>query len=80
MITRFMLPAAAAGALVLGGCASNYGVEGAAVGGLGGALVGGGTGAVIGAAAGAVAGSLVKKNGRCYRVTRDGTQQYEVRC
>jgi outer membrane lipoprotein SlyB len=68
-----------AGALAMSGCASNYGVEGAAVGGLGGALVGGGTGAVIGAAAGAAVGSLVKKDGRCYRVNRNGTQ-YEVRC
>ena len=39
----------------------------------------GGTGAVIGAAAGAAVGSLVKKDGRCYRVNRNGTQ-YEVRC
>ncbi|HXD01773.1 MAG TPA: hypothetical protein VN627_00555 [Novosphingobium sp.] len=79
MITRFMLPVAAAGALALGGCATNYGVEGAAAGGLGGALIGGGTGAVIGAAAGAAVGSLIKKDGRCYRVSRNGSQ-YEVRC
>jgi outer membrane lipoprotein SlyB len=79
MITRYLLPAAAAGALALGGCASNYGVEGAAAGGLGGALIGGGTGAVIGAAAGAAVGSLVKKDGRCYRVSRNG-REYEVRC
>jgi len=79
MISRFILPATAAAALALSGCASNYGVEGAAVGGLGGALVGGGTGAVIGAAAGAAVGSLVKKDGRCYRVSRDG-REYEVRC
>lgn len=79
MITRYVLPAAAAGALALGGCASNYGVEGAALGGVGGALVGGGTGAVVGAAVGAAAGSLIKKDGRCYRVNRNGTQ-YEVRC
>lgn len=79
MTLRYFVPVAAAGALALSGCASNYGVEGAAVGGLGGALVGGGTGAVVGAAAGAAVGSLIKKDGRCYRVSRNG-RQYEVRC
>lgn len=79
MISKVFVPVAAAGALALSGCASNYGVEGAALGGVGGALVGGGTGAVVGAAVGAAAGSLIKKDGRCYRVNRNGTQ-YEVRC
>ena len=43
MISKVFVPVAAAGALALSGCASNYGVEGAALGGVGGALVGGGT-------------------------------------
>ena len=78
-------PIAAAGALALSGCAGNYAGEGALAGGLGGAVIGGAaggdvlTGAVIGAAAGAAVGSIVKKNGRCYRVERNRRQR-QVRC
>lgn len=79
-------PIAAAGALALSGCAGNYAGEGALAGGVGGAVIGaatGGdvaTGAAIGAAAGAAVGSVVKKkNGRCYRVDRNG-YEYQVRC
>lgn len=79
------LSLAAVGTLALAGCAGNYAGEGALAGGLGGAVIGaatGGnvaTGAAIGAAAGAAVGSVIKKNGRCYRVDRNGFE-YEVRC
>lgn len=79
------LPVAAAGALALGGCAHNYGGEGALAGGVGGAVIGAATGgnpvvgAAIGAAAGGAVGSLIKKDGRCYRMDRNG-YEYEVRC
>lgn len=80
----FIVPVAAC-ALAMGGCASNYGGEGA-LGGAGvGAIIGAASGgnvarsAAIGAGVGAVAGSLIKKNGRCYRVDRDG-REYRVRC
>ena len=79
------LPVAAAGALALGGCASNYAGEGALDGGLGGAVIGAasggdvGTGALIGAAAGGALGSVVKKNGRCYRYDRNG-RSYRIHC
>jgi len=69
----------AAAALPLAGCASNYGGEGALVGGVGGALLGGTTGAAVGAAVGAGAGSLIKKNGHCYR-RDDRGYEYRVRC
>ena len=75
---KLVLPIIAAGALSLGGCASNYGGEGALAGGAVGAGIGAiagdvGAGAAIGAAAGAVAGSQVKKDqyGGCYRYDRD---------
>lgn len=82
----FVLPIAAAAALGLAGCASNYGGEGA----LAGAALGAGVGAVaggvsvaegaaVGAAAGAVTGSLIRKNGRCYRLDRYGYER-RVRC
>jgi hypothetical protein len=86
MITR-MKTAAMAGALTLslGACAQNYGAEGA----LGGAAAGaatsavtGGnlaTGAAVGAAVGGVGGSLIRKNGRCYRVDDQGRER-RVRC
>ena len=82
---RFLIPALSAGALMLAGCAGNYAGEGALAGAAVGAGVGAvtdgnvGRGAAIGAAAGAVGGSLIKKNGRCYRVDRDGYER-EVSC
>lgn len=86
MITRMKTTAlAAACALGLSACAGNYAGEGA----LGGALAGaagtavtGGdvaTGAAVGAAVGGVGGSLIKKNGRCYRVDDRGRER-RVRC
>jgi len=85
MLSRIFLPVAAAGALALTGCASNYAGEGALAGGAAGAVIGAATGgdvvqgAAIGAAAGAVGGALIKKNGRCYRTDRNG-YEYEVSC
>lgn len=71
--------------LGLGACAGNYAGEGA----LGGALAGaagsavtGGdvaTGAAVGAAVGGAGGSLIKKDGRCYRVDNRGRER-RVRC
>lgn len=83
---KFILPLIAAGALGLGGCASNYSGEGALAGGaLGagiGAVTGGdvGTGAAIGAAAGAVAGSQVKKDDGCYRYDSYGNRYWDRDC
>jgi hypothetical protein len=84
---KLILPVMAAGALTLGGCASNYGGEGALAGGALGAGVGAlagdvGAGAAIGAAAGAVAGSQVEKDGRggCYRYKRNGRRYYDRDC
>ena len=70
--------------LALAGCSRNYAAEGALGGAAAGALIGAGSGdaaegAAIGAAAGGVVGSLIKKNGRCYRVDRYGREQ-RVRC
>jgi len=82
----FILPAMAAGALALGGCASNYAGEGALAGGAVGAGVGAlagdvGAGAAIGAAAGAVAGSQKSKDDRgCYRYDRDGRRYWDRDC
>lgn len=77
---RFIIPIAAAGALALGGCASNYGGEGAVAGGVAGALLGGGEGAAIGAGVGAVGGSLIKKDkDYCYYRDRNG-RRYRERC
>jgi hypothetical protein len=73
-----ILPVMAAGALALGGCASNYAGEGALAGGVLGAGVGAlagdvGAGAAIGAAAGGVAGSTIHKDrDGCYYRDRDG--------
>jgi len=81
-----ILPVLAAGALSLGGCASNYAGEGALAGGALGAGVGAlagdvGAGAAIGAAAGAVAGSTKSKNDRgCYRRDRDGDRYWDRDC
>lgn len=85
MPNRFLISFAAASALALGGCASNYAGEGALGGAAGGALIGaatGGdvaTGAAIGAAAGGAVGALIRKDGKCYRRDRDG-YRYRVRC
>ena len=85
MLSKIFLPVAAAGALAFAGCAGNYAGEGALAGAAGGAAIGAVTGgnvvqgAAIGAAAGGVAGALIKKNGRCYRVDRNG-YEYEVSC
>jgi hypothetical protein len=75
----------AASTLMLGACANNFAGEGA----LGGAAAGaaasaatGGnlaTGAAVGAAVGGVGGSLIRKNGRCYRVDNRGRER-RVRC
>lgn len=83
-----ILPIAAAGALALGGCASNYGAEGALAGGALGAGVGAvtgidtATGAAVGAAAGAAVGSQIKKDkyGGCYRYDRNGDRYYDRDC
>jgi hypothetical protein len=80
-----VLPVMAAGALALGGCASNYAGEGALAGGVLGAGVGAlagdvGTGAAIGAAAGAVGGATIHKDNRgCYYRDRDGRRR-STRC
>lgn len=73
-------------ALLLGGCASNYAVEGAAVGAAVGAGVGAatdsdiGTSAAIGAAAGGIGGALIRKEGGwCYYRDRNG-REYRDRC
>ncbi|WDF71597.1 hypothetical protein [Novosphingobium sp. KACC 22771] len=83
---KAMMMSVVAGALMLtGGCASNYGGEGALAGAGVGAVVAGvaggdvATGAAIGAAAGGVAGSTVRKGGECYRTDRYG-REYRVRC
>lgn len=76
-----------AGALAItGGCASNYGGEGALAGAGVGAVVSGvsggnvATGAALGAAVGGVAGSTIRKRGdHCYRVDEYG-REYRVRC
>jgi uncharacterized protein YcfJ len=84
MLKSALLPVAAA-SLALAGCATNNAGEGALAGGVGGAVIGavtGGnaaTGAVVGAAAGALVGSMIKKNGNCYRMTRDG-REVQVSC
>ena len=80
-----LIPLAASVALATGGCASNYSGEGALAGAGAGALIGAASdgniarGAAIGAGVGAVAGTLIKKNGRCYRRDRNGSE-YRVRC
>ena len=82
-----VLPLITAGALALGGCASNYAGEGALAGGAVGAAIGAasgdiGEGAAIGAAAGAVGGTLINKRDRrgCYRYDRDGDRYWDSRC
>jgi len=81
-----MMPVLAVALAITGGCASNYGGEGALAGAGVGAVVAGvaggdvATGAVIGAAAGGVAGSTMRKrDGVCYRVDDRG-REYRVRC
>ena len=73
-----------AASLSLAACADNYAVEGGLAGAAAGAGIGAvagdvATGAAIGAAAGAAGGSLIKKDGKCYRVGRDG-REYQVSC
>ncbi|KQM17456.1 glycine zipper domain-containing protein [Novosphingobium sp. Leaf2] len=85
---KFILPILAAGALSVGGCASNYGGEGAVAGGALGAgvsaIAGGNavTGAAVGAAAGALVGSQAKKDGDrgCYRYDRNGERYWDRDC
>ncbi len=86
MIKRMALASVLlASTIGLSACADNYAAEGAlggaAVGAGVGAVTGGdiGTGAAIGAAAGAVGGALIEKDGKCYRLDRDG-REYEVSC
>lgn len=80
-----LVPAALAAALTVQGCSRNYAVEGAAVGAAAGAGIGAvtggdvGTSAAIGAAAGAAGGSLIRKDGKCYRVDNRG-REYQVSC
>lgn len=75
----------AAMTLSLGACSSNYAAEGAlggaAAGAAGSAVTGGNvaTGAAVGAAVGGAGGSLIRKNGRCYRVDDRGRER-RVRC
>ena len=74
----YILPFAAAGALAIGGCASNYAGEGAVAGaalGAGVGLVTGadvGTAAAVGAAAGATAGYFIDKDKDCDGYDRNG--------
>lgn len=83
-----ILPCLVAGALALGGCASNYAGEGALAGGAVGALIGSGEGdtaegAAIGAAAGAAGGALIDKDSRrdgCYRIDRHGDRYWDRDC
>jgi hypothetical protein len=71
--------------LGLGACADNYAAEGALGGAAAGAatsaVTGGniGTGAAVGAAVGGAGGSLIRKNGRCYRIDDRGRER-RVRC
>lgn len=73
-----LLTLTAAGALALGGCASNYAGEGAAAGAAVGAAASvatGGdilTGAAVGAAAGGAAGYFIDKNNQCDGYDRNG--------
>mgnify|MGYP003365268664 CR=1 FL=1 len=86
-MTRIVMVSMIAGAaLAMGGCAHNYGGEGALGGAGAGAVIAGVaggnvvTGAAIGAAAGALVGSTVRKNdGYCYRHDRDGNE-HRVNC
>lgn len=85
MKTRILL-AVAGSTLMLGACADNYAVEGAALGAAAGAGVAAitdrdvATGAAVGAAAGGVGGALVRKDGDwCYYRDRNGNE-YRDRC
>lgn len=86
MTSRLLLvPLSIASAFALSACSTNYAAEGALVGAAAGAGVGAvtdsniGRSAAIGAAAGALGGALIRKDGRCYRVDRDGRER-RVRC
>lgn len=69
----------------LAACATNYAGEGAlggaAAGAAAGILTGGNVvrGAAVGAAIGGVAGTLIRKDGKCYRIDDDG-REYLARC
>lgn len=77
-IRKLIAPAMLGPVLLLGACAENYAVEGAAVGAAAGAAVGAIAGedvlagAAIGAAAGAVAGAFVDRDNDCGGYDRDG--------
>ncbi len=86
MIIRMKTAALAAiCALGLGACAGIYAAEGAlggALAGAAGAAVTGGdatTGAAVVAAVGGAGGSLIRKDGRCFRVDNRGRER-RVRC
>ncbi|HEY6815868.1 MAG TPA: hypothetical protein VI168_10050 [Croceibacterium sp.] len=86
MPKRILAAVLAGPALMLGGCAENYAVEGAALGAAAGAGVAAITdrdvaaGAAIGAAAGGAGGALVRKDGEwCYYRDRNGNE-YRERC
>lgn len=87
-IMQNRLKVAAIGAamtLSLGACSSNYAAEGAGVGAAAGAAAGLATGgnvargAAVGAAVGGAGGSLIRKDGKCYRVDDRGRER-RVRC
>ena len=85
-IKGLLASACLASAMAIGGCASNYGVEGAAVGAAVGAGVGAATdsdiatSAAIGAAAGGIGGALIRKDGEwCYYRDRYD-REYRERC
>lgn len=89
---RIVLSTITAGALLLGGCATNYSGEGALAGGAVGGVLGANDGdlaegALIGAAIGAIGGRFIKKDrkeqteGRgCYRYDRNGDQYWDSEC
>jgi len=80
------LPLAAAAAMALVGCSSNYAAEGALAGGALGAGVGAvtdadtGTAAAVGAGVGAVVGSQVNKDDGCWKHDRDGNRYWDDNC
>lgn len=86
MKIKLLLIGAMAPAALLGACAENYALEGAAVGAAAGAGIGAATGAdigtsaAVGAAAGAAGGALIRKEGDwCYYRDRNG-REYRERC
>lgn len=84
---KVLVSVTVAGALSIGGCASNYAGEGALAGGAAGAVIGAGDGdvgegALIGAAIGALGGTLIKKgsNRDCFRVDSEGRRYRSRDC